>query len=65
VSLSSMLACLGMPIGVALLGYPWPAVAAAVATAAIVIPRHRANLARLIQGTEPRLGDRAASSPRA
>jgi glycerol-3-phosphate acyltransferase PlsY len=46
VSLASMLACLCLPIGVALLGYPWPAVAAAAAAGAIIIARHRANLAR-------------------
>ncbi len=60
VSLASMLACLGFPIGVAMLGYPWPSVAAAVLAGAIIIPRHRANIARLLQGTEPRLGERAA-----
>ena len=60
VSLASMLACLGLPIGVALLGYPWPAVVAAVLAGAIIIARHHANIARLLQGTEARLGERAA-----
>jgi len=65
VSLASMLACVGLPIGVALLGYPWPSVAAAVVAGAIIIARHHANLSRLVNGTEPRLGERAASSPSA
>jgi acyl phosphate:glycerol-3-phosphate acyltransferase len=65
VSLASMLACIGLPIGVALLGYPGPSVAAAVAAGAIIVGRHHANLSRLFNGTEPRLGERAASSPSA
>lgn len=62
VSLASMLACVGLPIGVALLRYPWPSVAAAVVAGAIIIARHHANLSRLLQGTETRLGERAPQS---
>jgi glycerol-3-phosphate acyltransferase PlsY len=62
VSLASMVACAGFPIGVALLGYPWPATGAAVVAGAIIVARHRANLARLMAGTEARLGERAARS---
>ena len=65
VSLASILACVGFPIGVAMLGYPWPTVAAAVAAGVIIIGRHHTNLSRLFNGTEPRLGERAASSPSA
>ena len=60
VSLASMLACLGLPIGVALLRYPWPSVIGAVVAGAIIIARHHANITRLLQGTEARLGERAA-----
>jgi acyl phosphate:glycerol-3-phosphate acyltransferase len=60
VSLASVMACLCLPIGVALLGYPWASVAAAVAAAAIIILRHRPNLERLFAGREPRLGERAS-----
>jgi len=60
VSLASMLACLGLPIGVALLRYPWPSAIAAVLAGAIIVARHRANIMRLLQGTEARLGERAA-----
>jgi len=60
VSLASILACLGLPLGVALLGYPGPAVGAATVAGAIIISRHRANIGRLLGGTEPRLGERAA-----
>ena len=60
VSLASVMACLCLPIGMALLGYPWSAVAAAVVAAMIIILRHRANLSRLAAGREPRLGERAS-----
>jgi len=61
VSLGSVMACLCLPIGVAVLGYPWAYTVAAVATAIIIIYRHRENLARLLSGSESRLGQRAAS----
>lgn len=58
VSLASVLACLGLPLGVALLGYPWQSATAAAAAAAIITLRHRENLERLLSGTERRLGRR-------
>lgn len=66
ISLASIMACLCLPLGVALLGFwwgavdRWAAVGAAVATAIIIITRHRANLVRLAAGREPRLGERAS-----
>ena len=60
VSLASVMACLCLPLGVMLLGYPRAAVGAAAAAAAIIILRHRANLTRLASGREPRLGERAS-----
>src|SRR5262245_53410600 len=66
VSLASIMACVSLPAGGALLGFlwgsvdRWAAVAAALATAIIIITRHRANLARLAAGSEPRLGERAS-----
>jgi len=62
VSLASIMACLCLPLGVAVLGYPRPSVAAAVAAAAIIIVRHRDNLGRLLKGNERRLGERAVSA---
>ena len=60
VSLASIMACLCLPLGVALLGYPWAAIVAAATTGVIIILRHRANLSRLASGSEPRLGERAS-----
>jgi len=62
VSLGSVMACLCLPIGVALLGYPRASTAAAVVAGIIIIYRHRDNLGRLLAGHERRLGDRAASA---
>jgi glycerol-3-phosphate acyltransferase PlsY len=62
VSLGSVMAVVCLPIGVLALGYPRPHVAAAVATAIIIVYRHRENLARLFKGSEPRLGRRPVSA---
>ena len=59
VSLASLLSAVCVPLGAAALGYPGPAVVAAVAVALIVIGRHHANIARLRAGTEPRLGQKS------
>jgi glycerol-3-phosphate acyltransferase PlsY len=61
VSLASMAAAVCVPIGVLLLGYPRPFAAAALAVGALIVLRHRDNIARLMSGTERRLGERAAS----
>lgn len=66
VSLGSIMACLCLPVGVAILAlyglYPAAFVAAAVGAAAIIVYRHRANVERLLNGTEPRLGQQALSA---
>jgi glycerol-3-phosphate acyltransferase PlsY len=64
VSLSSVVAAVGLPL--LMLGWfhdqgmglRWPYLALALLTSALVIWRHRSNLARLLAGTEPRLGQR-------
>lgn len=62
VSLSSVTAALALPLlmlgwfqdqGV---GLRWPYLALALLTSALVIWRHRSNMARLLAGSEPRLG---------
>ena len=67
VSLSSVVAAIALPLlmlgwfhseG---LGLRWPYLALALLTSALVIWRHRSNLARLLAGTEPRLGQKRAS----
>jgi acyl phosphate:glycerol-3-phosphate acyltransferase len=56
VSLGTLLAAACVPFGAAALGYPAPAVVAALLAAVIVIGRHHENIARLRAGTESRLG---------
>ncbi len=64
VSLASICACAALPALMLLpLGQPRPPAvmeAAVLATAALIILRHRANLQRLRQGTEAQLGAKAA-----
>jgi glycerol-3-phosphate acyltransferase PlsY len=58
VSLASLCSALGLPLAIAVLGYPWPLAAAAAAVALVVIARHRANIERLFAGTERKFGER-------
>jgi len=62
VSLGSILAAMGAALGALLLGYPGPSVLAAFGVGAIVVARHHANIARLLAGHEPKLGQRRTSA---
>lgn len=65
VSLGSMVALFAAPLMlVASLSYPVPELYLAIALAALAILRHRANIRRLISGTERRLGERAHVHPK-
>jgi len=59
VSLASIVAAVCVPLGALALGYARPSVLACVFAAAIVVARHRDNIARLTAGTERRVGQRA------
>lgn len=56
-SVSGMSAAIATPIGAALLGRP-DLVQPLAAIAAIVLWKHRPNIARLLKGTEPRVGQK-------
>lgn len=58
VSMASVIACLSLPVGAIVLGYPAHAAVAAAVTALVVVWRHRENIGRLVSGTERRLGER-------
>jgi glycerol-3-phosphate acyltransferase PlsY len=58
ISLGSVFASLALPPVAYAIGSPPPAVAAAVASAALIIFRHRSNLARVWTGSERRIGVR-------
>lgn len=61
VSLASITAALCVPLGAVLLGYPGTSALAALAVGVVVVARHRDNIARLLSGSERRLGARAAT----
>jgi glycerol-3-phosphate acyltransferase PlsY len=63
VSLASLLSAACVPFGALALGAPRASVLGALGAAAVVIVRHRDNIARLRAGTEHRLGERRTPTP--
>jgi acyl phosphate:glycerol-3-phosphate acyltransferase len=61
VSLGSMLAALTAIALVCGLEHPWPYRLLVIAGGIYVIARHRANIQRLVSGTEPRLGQSSSA----
>jgi acyl phosphate:glycerol-3-phosphate acyltransferase len=59
ISLGSVLATMSLPAIAYATGSPAPVVASACAAAALIVFRHRSNLARVRTGTERRVGARA------
>lgn len=57
-SLGSLLAAALAPVGALLLRQGWHAVVFSLLAAALIIWRHKANIKRLLAGTELKLGDR-------
>jgi acyl-phosphate glycerol 3-phosphate acyltransferase len=58
VSLSSILAAVTMPVAFLLVNAPLPYILFAVAAALFVLWKHKENIGRLLDGVEPRLGER-------
>jgi glycerol-3-phosphate acyltransferase PlsY len=58
ISVGSMAAAITLAVGAAATGAPMVITAGAAVVAAVIIYRHRTNLARLIAGTERRVGQR-------
>ena len=59
ISLGSLLATIALPPIAYALGSPAPAVIGAFASAALIVFRHRSNVARILSRTERRVGARA------
>ncbi len=55
-SASALAACVSAPVIAILVGTPLPVEALVMATAALIVGRHHANIRRLLTGTEPRIG---------
>jgi glycerol-3-phosphate acyltransferase PlsY len=62
VSLGSITAAVCVPVGALMLGYPAASVVASAVAALVVVFRHRENIARLLAGSERRLGERRQSA---
>ncbi|WP_204139653.1 glycerol-3-phosphate 1-O-acyltransferase PlsY [Halomicronema sp. CCY15110] len=62
VSLSSIMAALAAVVFMVVFQQPWPYLLLAIAGSLYVILRHRTNIQRLLEGTEPRLGSRTPTS---
>ena len=60
ISVASMVSAVVLLAGVIVTDQPWPVIAFALFGAAVVIWRHRSNIARLRAGTENRLNLRGA-----
>jgi glycerol-3-phosphate acyltransferase PlsY len=60
-SVASLVAALSLPIAAAALGYSWPVVVFGAVAAVAVLVLHRANIKRLLAGTESRFRLRRAA----
>ena len=56
ISAGSIAGALALPVAAAVGNQPYPVVAGALLAAALVLLRHRANVSRLVAGTERRIG---------
>ena len=61
VSLSSVVAAIGLPVLMVLAGASGASISVSVVASVMVLWRHRSNIERLIAGTEPRIGAKAKS----
>ena len=59
VSLSSLVAAIGLPVLMVLAGANGASISVSVVASVMVLWRHRSNIERLIAGTEPRIGAKA------
>ena len=59
VSLSSVVAAIGLPVLMVLAGANGASISVSVLASVMVLWRHRSNIERLIAGTEPRIGAKA------
>lgn len=62
VSLASILAAITVPVSAYFLGYQPVTAGVLAAAAALVVFRHKDNIRRLLEGTEPRVGRKTAST---
>ena len=61
VSLSSVVAAIGLPVLMVLAGASGASISVLIVASVLVLWRHRSNIERLIAGTEPRIGAKGKS----
>jgi glycerol-3-phosphate acyltransferase PlsY len=61
-SVASLISVALIPVLALLTGYPWEIVAFTIVLAVSIVALHRANIRRLLSGTEPRLSFRRGSA---
>jgi len=59
VSLGSIVAAATLPIWLVIFGFPWPGLALGTLISIFTVVRHRANIGRLLSGTEYRFGQKS------
>jgi acyl phosphate:glycerol-3-phosphate acyltransferase len=62
-SLAALCAAAIAPLAALVAGFSWSEVAFTLVLAALIFWRHRANIARLRAGTEPRIGEKQSAQP--
>ena len=62
-SLAALVASIATPVVLMLWGLGWPTVAVFAAMAALSVAKHHENIARLLAGTESRIGAKSAKPP--
>jgi len=60
VSIASMIAAASLPVMFFIVGAPLPDKVFALFATAYVIVKHRSNIARLVQGKEPKFGEKVS-----
>ncbi|MES1157097.1 MAG: glycerol-3-phosphate 1-O-acyltransferase PlsY [Alphaproteobacteria bacterium] len=62
-SLAALAAAAVAPVAALIAGFDWSEVVFTLVLAILIFIRHRANIARLLAGTEPRIGAKKAEEP--
>lgn len=62
-SLAALVASAATPVVLLAMGHGWPAVLAFAAMTALLVAKHHQNIAKLMAGTESRIGEKSAAPP--
>lgn len=62
-SLAALVASVATPVVLAVMGLGWPTVLAFAAMTALLVAKHHQNIAKLMAGTESRIGEKSTAPP--